>query len=114
MGLREGFSALDKRARERVLAQTVNELTLAVRGCYPLEGESWTDDRGARVRTFNEIVHQISSHLASSLGESQERYTDQDFFAIILDLAVRGRCEKEVEAAFSRAMRLESGTLGSH
>ena len=73
------FSSLTSNEQMKFLAHFSHYLTVVARDTYEVGTENITNQ--PKMRTVNEIQHQISSHLLSLLENSLERYRGRCFNA---------------------------------
>ncbi|MDQ3089331.1 MAG: hypothetical protein M3Q78_12165 [Acidobacteriota bacterium] len=93
------FSSLTRDEQIKFLAHFLHYLTIVARDTYQVGTENIINQ--PKLRTVNEIQHQISSHLFALLENSLERYPDDVLMQIIFEQENK-EIETEVMWAFSK------------
>lgn len=102
------FSSLTRDEQMKFLAYISHYLTIVARDTYQIGTENITNQ--PKMRTVNEIQHQISSHLLALLENSLERYPDDVLMQTIFEQENK-KLKAEVTWAFERVAERFSVTV---
>jgi hypothetical protein len=102
------FSALGPDEKASFLALLAHELTVVARDTYEVGGEGLTNP--ARMRAVNEVQHRLMSFLVALLSGDPRRYPDDILVRIVLENPGDAVLQRQLAAAFGRAMSLVGAT----
>jgi hypothetical protein len=100
------FFALSPVQQTSVLALWALDLTIVARGHYPPLNGQPSGAHASKLIALNEVQHRIIGHLSRVVERCDERYPDDVFLEIVLNLANGRHCAAEVAAALDRALRI--------
>ena len=98
--LKKRFLGLDREAKTRFLALTLNSLTITARYLFKRIDQNQTGDGTEKLRKLNEVTHVLSAKLLGYLEGDAGQYPD----GVIVDIVV-GRAGDEFSEEVLGAMK---------